>query len=257
VIPAASITQWSTGVPWPTRDQVEQDLVLSRLIIDIATHPFLGQELVFRGGTCLHKLHLLEPLRYSEDLDYVRVTSTPIGPVLDALRQVGTAGGFEVATDVGAHPKVRYRAQFESGARLRVKIEINTHETSPARPLIRLPYQVTSSWWNGAAEVLTFTPEELVATKLRALHQRRKGRDLFDLWLALTHLHLQPDDILTCFAPYRPDGYTRDAALATFAEHLSHNGFRNDLTLLLTAVPDGYDIDTAAALIRSELLERV
>jgi len=40
--------------------------------------------------------------------------------------------------------------------------------------------------------VLTFEPAELVATKLRALYQRRMGRDLFDLWLALTHIGLDP-----------------------------------------------------------------
>ncbi len=55
--------------------QVEQDLLLSRLIIEVANHPYLGGELVFRGGTCLHKLHLDTPRRYSEDLDYVRTTA--------------------------------------------------------------------------------------------------------------------------------------------------------------------------------------
>jgi predicted nucleotidyltransferase component of viral defense system len=45
--------------------------VLSRLIIEIANNATLGEELVFRGGTCLHKLYLSKPLRYSEDLDYV------------------------------------------------------------------------------------------------------------------------------------------------------------------------------------------
>ncbi|RTL09326.1 MAG: hypothetical protein EKK62_02785 [Acidimicrobiia bacterium] len=89
MIPAGHITRWAKNAPWPTREQVEQDLVLSRLIVEIANHPLLGDELVFRGGTCLHRLHLPTPRRYSEDLDYVRVTSSGIGPVLDALREVG------------------------------------------------------------------------------------------------------------------------------------------------------------------------
>src|SRR5439155_8077738 len=91
VIPAAAITHWSQRVPWGSLDQVEQDLVLSRLIIAIASDPLLGDELIFRGGTCLHKLHLPEPLRYSEDLDYVRARAGGIGPVLDALRAIGDA----------------------------------------------------------------------------------------------------------------------------------------------------------------------
>jgi predicted nucleotidyltransferase component of viral defense system len=257
VIPAASITQWSTRVPWPARDQVEQDLVLARLIAEIGAHTSLGQELVFRGGTCLHQLHLPAPLRYSEDLDYVRVSNTPIGPVLDALRHLGARLGFDVQTNVGEHPKVRYRARFDSGATMRVKVEINTHETSPARPLIRLPRHVDSTWWTGTTEILTFAPEELIATKLRALHQRRKGRDLFDLWLALTQMNLDSADIISAFAPYRPVGYNRAAASATLAEHVKHPGFRHDLDTLVTKLPPGYDIDLAAGMIRTHLLDHI
>ena len=62
--------------------------MLSRLICEIANHDALRDELVFRGGTCLHKLHLPHSLRYSEDLDYVRATHGPIGPFLDALRDI-------------------------------------------------------------------------------------------------------------------------------------------------------------------------
>ncbi|MHB8465629.1 MAG: nucleotidyl transferase AbiEii/AbiGii toxin family protein [Acidimicrobiales bacterium] len=257
MIPAAHITHWSNTVPWATREQVEQDLMLARLIVDIAAHPLLGHELVFRGGTCLHKLHLPAPLRYSEDLDYVRVTNTPIGSVLDALRDIGAAIGFDARSDIGPYPKMRYRGQFDSGQPMRVKIEINTHETSPARPLIRLPHRVDSPWWAGSADVLTFAPEELIATKLRALYQRRKGRDLFDLWLALTQMDLNPADIIACFAPYRPPSYTQTAALETLAAHVAHIGFRNDLAALVIDIPDDYSVDGAAELIRIELLARV
>ncbi len=49
MIPQANIVEWSNGVPWPTIEQVEQDLLLSRLIIEIAEDPYLGKELAFRG----------------------------------------------------------------------------------------------------------------------------------------------------------------------------------------------------------------
>lgn len=82
MIPQAFITRWSRRAPWPTDTQIEQDLILSRLIIDIADHELLGDELAMRGGTCLHKLHLPAPARYSEDLDYVRRTRSAIGPYM-------------------------------------------------------------------------------------------------------------------------------------------------------------------------------
>jgi hypothetical protein len=257
LIPQATITFWSRQVPWPNPDQVEQDLVISRLICEISAHRLLGTELVFRGGTCLHKLHLPQPLRYSEDLDYVRATHGPIGPILDALREVAHNLGMQAATDVGLFPKFFARSAFESGAgRLQVKIEINTYETDPARPPVWLPYRVASPWWSGNAEVLTFEPAELIATKLRALYQRRKGRDLFDLWLALTRMNLNPGDILECFVPYRPAGYTSALAIANLKDHLADRLFRGDLRDLVTDLRP-YDIDEAAGLVINELLSKV
>lgn len=94
MIPQAHIAAWRSVAPWPTDAQVEQDLILSRLIVDIANHALLGPELVFRGGTALHKLHLPEALRYSDDLDYVRRTQSGFGPCIDALREVATSIGL-------------------------------------------------------------------------------------------------------------------------------------------------------------------
>ncbi len=258
MIPARHVRAWSRVAPWLTEEQIEQDLVLSRLIVETANHPVLGEELVFRGGTCLHKIVLPGPLRYSEDLDYVRATHGPIGPLLDAIREIADRLGMNVNTDVGSYPKARLRAPFESGAGLmRVKIEINTYETSPARPHRRATYGVESGWWSGTADVLTFQPEELVATKLRALFQRKKGRDLFDLWLALTVLGLDPAEIVACFDPYRPEGYTAARARQGLEEHVGDPGFRADLVPLLGEVPKGYDLDIAASLIAGSLIDRL
>jgi hypothetical protein len=58
MIPYDAITEWAAEPPWPTRDQVEQDLLLSRAICEIAKHPYLKDELIFRGCTAFHKLHL-------------------------------------------------------------------------------------------------------------------------------------------------------------------------------------------------------
>jgi predicted nucleotidyltransferase component of viral defense system len=191
VIPEPSITAWSTTRPWPSRPAIEQDLLLARTVVAIYEHPYLRNELAFRGGTCLHQVHLPTPRRYSEDLDFVRRTRTGIGTVLDSLREIADQIGLEVrGTKISQHPKLtlRGRSEEDPSLPLRIKVEINTHETSPARTLIRLPFTISNPWFTGKTEVLTFDPAELVATKLRALYQRKKGRDLFDLWLALTEM---------------------------------------------------------------------
>ena len=59
---------------------------MSRALVEIFNHDLLGAELRFRGGTALNKIVFPEPLRYSEDIDLVRTSAGPIGPILGALR---------------------------------------------------------------------------------------------------------------------------------------------------------------------------
>ena len=259
MIPAAAITAWGTTRPWPNRDQVEQDLLLARTIVAIYNDPLLSTELVFRGGTCLHQAHLPIPLRYSEDLDFVRRTHTEIGPIFDAPRDVAAIVGLSVKdTVVGQHPKMRFQAAATgSAATLRIKVEINTHETSPAQDLIELPLSVSSTWFSGGCGLTTFRPAELASTKIRALFQRSKGRDVFDLWLALEHMHVDPQEILDCFDPYRPEGFTSARAIENLRLKLMKDTFRSDLDLLVARQPPGYDIDKAGTLIIEKLLSHV
>lgn len=147
-----------------------------------------------------------------------------------------------------------WRTPAQSGITLKIKIEITTNERTPALPLLYLPHDVSSRWWNGSATVTTFQVEELVATKIRALYQRRKGRDVFDMWLALERLALDPTQILKAFTSYRPDTLTANSAIANLRHKLTHQGFREDLTPLVRDLPPDYDIDRAADLIIVALL---
>lgn len=93
-------------------------------------------------------------------------------PIIDQLRTIGDSLGMKVNTDISRHPKVFLRADFEGGSgRMRIKIEMNTFEMSPAFEPIKIPFIVASRWWSGSAEVKTFRIEELIATKIRALYQ--------------------------------------------------------------------------------------
>jgi predicted nucleotidyltransferase component of viral defense system len=178
VIPQAFITAWSITAPWPTDTQIEQDLIISRLIVEIANHELLGPELAMRGGTCLHKLHLPTPARYSEDLDYVRRTQSGIGPYLDALRAVGTTVGLTEHSHEQNRQMVHmiFDAESTSGVgRIRVKIETNVREVESFGDYVTRPYAVESPWWSGAGDVVTFSVEDLMGTKLRALYSGARG----------------------------------------------------------------------------------
>lgn len=63
-----------------------QGQILCRALVEIFNHPDLKDDLAFRGGTALFKLHLT-PLRYSEDIDLVQVHAGPIGPAMSALQE--------------------------------------------------------------------------------------------------------------------------------------------------------------------------
>ncbi len=250
------ITQWSASAPWPDRQQIEQDLILSRLILEIAGDPLLGEELAFRGGTCLHKLHLPTALRYSEDLDYVRSTRGSIGPYIDALREITERVGLiEKSRELtGQMAHFICTAPAEDGGEIRVKIEINIAETQTVLGRHTCPYEVRSRWWSGAGEVSTFALEELMATKLRALYQRRKGRDLFDLWYVLSTLQVDDEQIVQTMTRYmRIHTFSFPELRTNLRDKLKHPDFRDDLNTLLVRQPDGYDLLAAADLLMERL----
>jgi predicted nucleotidyltransferase component of viral defense system len=261
VIPQAYLNEWATLAPWPQQAQVEQDLVLSRLIVEIAQHELLAGELAFRGGTCLHKLHLPKQLRYSEDLDYVRRTHSPIKPYLTALREIALGIGLiEHATNQsGKMVHIIFDAPpTDSAGRIRVKIETNITETEPFLPRITRPYAVDSRWWSGAADVSTFQIEELMSTKLRALYQRRKGRDLFDLWHVLNDLHPDEQLIVDGLAHYMGETvFSYRELSANLAAKLEHPDFLADLDQLTANSPLRYDVTLAADLIMELLGSRL
>jgi len=261
VIDRPALIAWRSKAPWPNPVQIEQDLLLSRLMIEIARDEVLGPELVMRGGTCMHKLHLPAPLRYSEDLDYVRSTRTGIKPYTQALARIAGGVGLTVASRQrsGQMVHVYFDGQPTEGiGRIRIKIEMNIAETEPHRPSKTMSHKVETSWWSGEADVPTYESSELLATKLRALYQRRKGRDLFDLWLGLTELKADPEQIVAGF-----NHYMRDATFSfpelrdNLTAKLASASFRGDLDALTTHIPDGYDPDTAANLVMRTLGSRL
>jgi len=88
MIPENFIEQWRSQVEWQTLPMVEQDLVISRALVDLYNEPKLQDNLIFRGGTALNKLYLKPSSRYSEDIDFVQLKTEPIGETIDTIRAV-------------------------------------------------------------------------------------------------------------------------------------------------------------------------
>jgi predicted nucleotidyltransferase component of viral defense system len=131
VIPQANITAWRANAPWSDDAQVEQDLVLTRALIQLFSEPRLTGKIGLRGGTALHKLFIQPACRYSEDIDLVQTEAGPIGVVLDAIR-ANLDLWLGKPTRSRAEDSVTLTYRFESEIPpvrpLRLKIEINTRE---------------------------------------------------------------------------------------------------------------------------------
>ncbi|HKV42624.1 MAG TPA: nucleotidyl transferase AbiEii/AbiGii toxin family protein [Blastocatellia bacterium] len=132
MIPTMNIVAWGNVAPWVEMRQVEQDLIISRAIVELCGDSFLREQLRFRGGTALNKLHFPAPLRYSEDIDLVRTTAGPIKPILSAVRDVLEPWLGRASFDQSpVAPKLRFSVPAEDGsADIRLKIEIHSRNRS-------------------------------------------------------------------------------------------------------------------------------
>lgn len=243
MIPAMNIIAWAKHTPWAEQRQVEQDLIICRALVEMFSDDMLRKELRFRGGTALNKLHFPKPLRYSEDIDLVRTTAGPIGPILDRIRGLLVPWLGQPNFDQSdVAPKLRFKTEAEdkaSAALIRLKVEVNTREREAYDTPLIVPFKVENPWFSGSAEIVTFSVEEVLATKLRALLQRDKGRDLIDLAHALDVLEqLDPEKTVTLFGRYLAAtglSISRAQAEQRMFAKLDKPGFLADVRPLLAA----------------------
>jgi predicted nucleotidyltransferase component of viral defense system len=239
LIPASYLQEWSTKAPWPDSRQVEQDLIICRALCDLFNAPKLEGKIAFRGGTEINKLLFRQPLRYSEDIDLVQMQSEAIGPTVDAIRDALSWLGKCQRAQAGhsMHLVFKFTPEADPETTLKLKVEINTREHESLYGIRKYPFEVDSRWHRAKTEIASFEPEELFGTKLRALLQRRKNRDLFDLNEGLTQLSMNPDKLIACFEHYlslERKPITRAAAEQRMLEKLTRS-LTEDIAPLLPA----------------------
>lgn len=204
MIPQLFIQEWHENVPWDTDAMVEQDLIICRALISIFSDEFLASQLAFRGGTALHKLYLQPQPRYSEDIDLVQIVPGPIKPILYRLGEVLDWLPNRSTAQKKHSNKMYFKFDSEMlpVEHLRLKIEINCFEHFNVLGLVKVPFKMKNGWFSGEAELTTYHFEELMGTKLRALYQRKKGRDLFDMHKGLTARECDIEKVLQCYKKY-------------------------------------------------------
>ena len=263
MIPNSYIQAWSAKAPWPDSRQIEQDLIISRALCDLFNAPALNGKIAFRGGTAINKLLFKHPLRYSEDIDLVQTQAGAIGTTVDAIRDALSWLGKCNREQAGhsMHLVFKFTPEADAQATLKLKVEINTREHGSLFGIKPYPFAVESDWYQGKTEIASFEPEELFGTKLRALLQRRKNRDLFDLHHGLDQLALNPDKLIACFDYYltlEGNLITRAVAEQRMLEKLTRS-LTEDIAPLLPAGVRFNDDDAMQAFERvwNELIARI
>ena len=262
MVPTTAIVEWENAHPWANKKQVEQDLIICRALVAIYTDNFLASRLAFRGGTALHKLYLLPQSRYSEDIDLVQIQTESIGVIFDKLREVLSFLGKPVVKQKKNNNTMVFRVNstFPPVMPINLKIEINCKEHFNVLGLEKMPFEVKNQWFNGSCEITTYKLDELIGTKFRALYQRKKGRDLFDLQKALENPNINDVNVIKCFQKYisfsdsKPPSQT--IFLANMEEKMKEKIFLTDIQSLLRQSII-FNPQTAYETVKTRLIEKL
>lgn len=262
MINRASIVQWRSQAPWNNNEQVEQDLIICRSLAAIFSDEFLSSQLAFRGGTALHKLYLTPQSRYSEDIDLVQINAGPIKPILKRLGEVLDFMPDKVVKQKRYNNTLLFRMESEIPpvVPIRLKIEINCFEHFNELGLLKVPFSVENSWFTGSCELTTYHLEELLGTKLRALYQRKKGRDLFDLYRAISDKNIDVELLLRCYYRYMSFSVTKAPTHKQFVlnmeDKMKDPEFLGDMDNLLH--PDEtFDMQEAYQIVKEGIIEKL
>ena len=235
MIPEFAIREWGEQVPWTETEQVEQDLLICRALTEIYKDPYLASHLAFRGGTALHKLFLSPQPRYSEDIDLVQVKAEPIKETYDRIREALSFLGEPKVKQKKHNNTLIFRLESEiiPVVPIHLKVEINCKEHFNVLPMQEVPFSVSNKWYNGECHVLTYQLDELVGTKLRALYQRRKGREYMEF--VVDHVPTYKEFIINMEDKMQDDEFLGDTKqlLRPDEEFNPHKGYEVVRTLLI------------------------
>lgn len=191
---------------------VEKDYVLGWLLAGISAHDTLAGHWVFKGGTCLKKCYF-ETYRFSEDLDFTITDERHLDEdfLLTAFREISDwiyeASGIEIpadqirfkVTDIRgggkyAEGRVYYVGPLQQRRNLaRIKFDLTTKEKLVLEPEEREVHHPYSDRPEAGIHILSYCFEEVFAEKVRALAERERPRDLYDVVHLYRHDEIRPD----------------------------------------------------------------
>lgn len=180
---------------------VEKDFVLGWLLAAVNTNPVLSEAWVFKGGTCLKKCYF-ETYRFSEDLDFTLLDEDQINA--DFLKQQFSSisewlyeeSGLEIPQDrlvfdiynnprghKSCQARVYYESYFVSGKRSlpKIKFDLSADEILVMPPSSQEVFHTYTDVPQDGMRINCYSYPELFGEKVRALGERGRPRDLYDV----------------------------------------------------------------------------
>ena len=113
---------------------------------------------------------------------------------------------------------------------------------------------------NSSTNIQTYQLEEMIGTKLRALYQRKYGRDLYDIYKALKSTSLNIDRVIQSYKEYMAFVVDNPPSQKQFLNNLetkmNDREFLEDTTSLLR--PDeAYDPIMAYETVKSKIIKHI
>lgn len=190
---------------WGIRESiVEKDYVIGWVLWGIASDVTLRNAWIFKGGTCLKKCYI-ETYRFSEDLDFTVMPDGPVQPdqvppiLQRMLERVGEESGIDFsvrAPQFRARPsgrstygRIYYRGPLNTPGPASIKIDLDGDEQVLRPTVLRRIAHAYSDEPPSPAEIRCYSFEELFAEKIRAMGERTRPRDLYDI----VNLFRRPD----------------------------------------------------------------
>ncbi|MFC2138275.1 nucleotidyl transferase AbiEii/AbiGii toxin family protein [Bacteroidota bacterium] len=174
--------------------QIEKNYVISWITYGIANNPFLKKNLIFKGGTVLKKVYILN-YRYSEDLDFtfqgkdfnidtIKTAFTELIEWVYEESRISLSMKDETLHETGNFNfYLSYTGPLGGvGANKDIKVDISQDELMYNAPEEKQIINAYSDLEQEEYSILCYTLGEVIAEKMRSVMQRTTPRDIYDLW---------------------------------------------------------------------------
>ena len=179
---------------------VEKDYVLGWMLAGIHNYDQIKDDWAFKGGTCLKKCYI-NTYRFSEDLDFTLVKGASLGEefLIQCCSKIAEwiygATGIEIPENlirfdvyknnrggISAQGRIGYRGPLQPRGDLpRIKLDLTLDEVLVLKPVIQKVDHPYSDLPGEGIFINAYTFEEVFAEKIRALSERERPRDLYDV----------------------------------------------------------------------------